>query len=238
MNASSIYEITGRPVPQTTNQTVGDVSNISLPEQNDLTSDVSRVDPVPDIFFRPRPMPQRLHLNVCIRTCNNIRPLSSNGLFTPSTFQSSVCIISTPSEYIHTMHNIPYIKINDDIQFRDLKLDSSLPNNMYDTTIKKCYQPRWHTSLSQHIGRLYSSLRIYQSRVVLPRTPRGHDRLRMQRHCVPARPRHETKMYRLQSRGSHSGIRSVFRISYIGTFFQWNDYKSWVTPCCLKAEHL
>jgi hypothetical protein len=66
MKASSIYEITGRPVPQTTNQTVGDVSNISLPEQHDLTSDVSRADTVADII-RPRPMPQQLRLSVCIR---------------------------------------------------------------------------------------------------------------------------------------------------------------------------
>ncbi len=96
MKARSIYEITVRPVPQTTNQTVGDVSNISLPEQHDLTSDVSHADTVADIFS-PAPnvspaAPERVHQDL-----NNIRTLSSNGLFTSSTLQSSVCVISPPS---------------------------------------------------------------------------------------------------------------------------------------------
>ena len=182
--ASSIYEITGHPVPQTTkttNQTVGAVSNISLPEQHDLTSDVSRADTVTEIFS-PAPnaspaAPERVHQEL-----NNIRPLSSNGLFTSSTFQSSVCVISPPSvtlfeqavddcvddihihpdhplglmeitdEYIHAVYIIPHIKINDDIQFRALKLDSSFPNKTED------HLPIAHVQHSGHLHILPASV--------------------------------------------------------------------------------
>jgi hypothetical protein len=69
------------------------VSNISLSEQHDLTSDVSRADTVVEIFS-PAPNASPVAPERVYQDLNNIRSLSSNGLFTSCTFQSSVCVIS------------------------------------------------------------------------------------------------------------------------------------------------
>ncbi len=53
-------------------------------------------------------------------------------------------LMEITDECIHTMHIIPHITLNDDIQFRALKLDSSLPNNTEDhahsprATVRTC----------------------------------------------------------------------------------------------------
>jgi hypothetical protein len=170
MKASSIYEITGRPVPQTTNQTVGTVSNVNLTEQNDLTTALSMAESV-DVFS-PAPSastaaPEREH-----QGSSSPVPLSSKGLL-PHSRRTSVCVVSPPSvrfsedifieevvdddeddlhiqhdfplgimeitdEYIHSVYIIPHIKTNGDIQFRALKLDSSLPNKTEDHAHSSC----------------------------------------------------------------------------------------------------
>jgi hypothetical protein len=197
MKARSICEITVRPVPQTTNQTVGAVSNVNLTEQKDLTSDVSRANTTVDIFSpatsASTDAPERVHQGHL-----NPVPPSSKNLF-PHSHHTTVCVISPPSvrlsedifieqvvddskddlhiqhdfplglmeitdeyivddseddlhiqhdfplglmeitdEYIHAVHIIPHIKTNGHIQFRALKLDSSLPNKMEDSADRSC----------------------------------------------------------------------------------------------------
>ena len=172
MKASSIYEITGRPVPSTTTQTVSAASNINLPEQQDLTNAVEREDSDMNTavnMFSPAPSaslpePERGHQKL------NLRPPSSKGLFN-SSLHTSVCIIAPPSvsfseeiffeeavddrvddihpdhplgrmeitdTYIHSMHIIPHMKINGDVQFRALNIASSIPNKTEDHAYSSC----------------------------------------------------------------------------------------------------
>ena len=80
MKSNSIYEITGHPVPQNTDQTVGAVSNITLPEQTDVSTDVSRANTEVNVSS-PEPRvstdePERVYENL------NWRLPSSKGLHT------------------------------------------------------------------------------------------------------------------------------------------------------------
>ena len=172
MKASSIYEITGRPVPQNTDQTVVAGSNITLPEQPDAHIDLSRPNtssPVPSVSTAeleraPESLNWRLPsskgLNtIALRTtvCV-ISPISatfSNDTFFAEAVDGSVddihpeVVDDTVDEfhpdyplghmeltdaYIQSMHIIPHLKNNGEIQFRALKLDSSILTNTDDQT--------------------------------------------------------------------------------------------------------
>jgi hypothetical protein len=47
-------------------------------------------------------------------------------------------LMEITDEYIHAVYIIPHIKTNGDIQFRALKLDSSLPNKTEDHAHSSC----------------------------------------------------------------------------------------------------
>ena len=117
MKANSIYQITGRPVPPTIDQTIGAASNMISPdmgraETNAVANpiDVSTacvMSPFSatssnDIFFA----------EVVDDTADDIHPDHLLGR------------MELTDEYIHSMHIIPHMKTSGEIQFRAIKLDS------------------------------------------------------------------------------------------------------------------